>query len=106
MRSSSSPRDVRNCTHSTPCCYIQRRRNDNINKICVLEGVEEGKLYGKLSQNAVLPGNSMTIIFGKYANFIVRNFVVIWEAPIHESTCGCLPPGLCLQRTSMRRYMP
>ena len=26
-------------------------------------------------------GNSMTIKFGDFANFIVRNFVVIWEAP-------------------------
>ena len=26
-------------------------------------------------------GNSMTIKFGNFANFIVRNFVVIWEAP-------------------------
>ena len=39
----------------------QRRRNDNINKICVLEGVGEGE-------------NSMTITFGNFANFIVRNF--------------------------------
>ena len=29
---------------------IQRRRNDNINKICVLEGAGEGEFYGKLSQ--------------------------------------------------------
>ena len=28
----------------------------------------------------------MTIKFGKFANFIVRNFVVIWEAPILETT--------------------
>ena len=34
----------------------QRRRNDNINKICVLEGVEEGEIYEKLSKNAVFPG--------------------------------------------------
>ena len=26
-------------------------------------------------------GNSMTIKFGNFTNFIVRNFVVIWEAP-------------------------
>ena len=25
----------------------------------------------------------MTIKFGNFANFIVRNFVVIWEAPIY-----------------------
>ena len=35
------------------CTSFQRRRNDNINKICVLEGVGEGEFYGKLSQNAV-----------------------------------------------------
>ena len=26
-------------------------------------------------------GNSMTIEVGTFADFIVRNFVVIWEAP-------------------------
>ena len=26
-------------------------------------------------------GNSMTIKFGHFANFIVRTFVVVWEAP-------------------------
>ena len=31
----------------------------------------------------------MTIKFGNFANFIVRNFVVIWEAP-KEGLCeGC-----------------
>ena len=63
---------------------FQGRRNDNINTICVLEGVGEGQLYGKLSQNAVFfffLGNSMTIKFGNFANFIVRNVAVIWEAP-------------------------
>ena len=66
----------------------QRRRNDNIHKICVLEGVGEGEIYGKLSQNAVFLGNSMTIKFGKFANFIVRNFVVIWEAPKKHNFFG------------------
>ena len=70
---------------------VQRRRNDNINKICFLEGVGEGKFYGKLSQNAVfLLENSMTIKFGNVVNLIVRHFVVIWEAPtsiiLHAST--------------------
>ena len=59
----------------------QRRRNDNINKICVLEGVGEGKFYGKLSKTLFFLGNSMTIKLGNFTNFIVRNFVVIWEAP-------------------------
>ena len=27
----------------------------------------------------------MTIKFGTFANFIVRNFVVIWEAPTYEA---------------------
>ena len=35
---------------------FQRRRNDNINKICILEGVGEGEIYGKLSQNTLFPG--------------------------------------------------
>ena len=29
--------------------------------------------------------NAMTINFGNFANFIVRNFVVIWEAPKKKS---------------------
>ena len=45
-------------------------------------GLGEGKTYGKLSKTLFFLGNSMTIKFGKFANFIVRNFVVIWEAPI------------------------
>ena len=31
-----------------------------------------GNFTEKLSQNAVFPGNSMTIKFGNFANFIVR----------------------------------
>ena len=66
------------------CAIIsQRRRKDNINKTRVLEGVGEGNIYGKLSQNACFffLGNAMTTNFGNFASFIVRNFVVIWEAP-------------------------
>ena len=52
----------------------QRLRNDNINKICVLEGVREGENLRKIVQNAVFffLRNSMTIKFGNFANFIVR----------------------------------
>ena len=44
---------------------------------------------------------SMTIKFGKFANFIVRNFVVIWEAP---TFCA---PGIrfqFLQANPVRHY--
>ena len=60
----------------------QRRRNDNINKVCVLEGVGEGNFFTEnCPKTLFFLGNSMTIKFGNFANFIVRNFVVIWEAP-------------------------
>ena len=60
---------------------FQRRRNDNINNICVLEGVGEGENYRKLSKTLFFLGSSMRNL----ANFIVRNCVVIWEAPIFEA---------------------
>ena len=47
--------------------------------MCVLEGVGDGEIYGKLSKNAVFPGKFDEN--KKNANFIVTNFVVIWEAP-------------------------
>ena len=41
---------------------------------------------GKFTENCpkmlLFLGNSMTIKFRNFANFIVRNFVVIWGAPI------------------------
>ena len=43
-----------------------------------------GKIYAKLSQNAVFPGKFHDNKFGIFAKFIVRTFVVIWEAPIRE----------------------
>ena len=52
----------------------QRRRNDNINKTCVLEGVGEGKIYGKLSKNAVFPEKFHDKKeLEKFADFMVRN---------------------------------
>ena len=59
----------------------QRRRDDNINKICVLEGLGRGNFTENRPTTLFFLGNSMTIKFGNFANFIVRNFVVIWEAP-------------------------
>ena len=60
----------------------QRRRNDNINKICVLEGVGEGENLRKIVQNRCFSWEiPWQYKFGNFANFIVRNFVVIWEAP-------------------------
>ena len=60
----------------------QRRRNDNINKNCGLEG-------GKFTENCpkILFFFSFSgkvhdnKTFGNFATFIVRNFFVIWEAP-------------------------
>ena len=51
-------------------------------KFAFWRGLGKGKIYGKLSKTLFFLGNSMTIKFGIFANFIVRNFVVIWEAPI------------------------
>ena len=54
-------------------CF-QKRRNDNINKICVLVwGSGRGKCEGNLSKKAIILGNSTTIKSGKFANFMVRN---------------------------------
>ena len=50
-------------------------------KFAFWSGSGRGKIYGQLSKNAVFPGISMTIRFGDFTNFIVRNLVVIWEAP-------------------------
>ena len=50
----------------------------------------------------------MTIEFGNFANFIVRNFVVIWEAPIclHADSPGCGKKNRRTQRcqTHTRAY--
>ena len=49
-------------------------------KFAFWRGLGRGKIYGTLSENAVfILGNSMTIKFGNFANFIVRNFVVICQ---------------------------
>ena len=77
----------------TPKCLNQRRRNDNIHNICVLEGVREGgNLRENCAETLVFLGHSMTIKFGNFATFIVRNYVVIWEAPIEQrerNPCFC-----------------
>ena len=49
--------------------FFQRRRNDNSNKICVLEWVGEGEIYGKLSQNAVFPGKFHDNQIWKFCEF-------------------------------------
>ena len=55
----------------------QRRRNDNINKICVLEGVGEGKIYGKLSKNAVFffPGKFHDNKIWNFCEFYCQKFL-------------------------------
>ena len=61
--------------------FVRDAENDTVSKICILEGGwGEGKIYGKLSKNVFFLGISMTVEFGNFANFIVRSFVVIWEA--------------------------
>ena len=53
---------------------FQRRRNDNVNKICVLEGVGEGD---NLPKTLFFPGEFHDNKSWKFCEFIVRNFVVI-----------------------------
>ena len=53
---------------------FQRRRNDNINKICVLEGIGEGEIYGKLSQNAVFRGKFHDNKIWKFCEFYCQKF--------------------------------
>ena len=52
--------------------HYQRRRNDTINKICVLEGVGEGDVLRKIIPKRCFffLGNSMTIKFGNFANLL------------------------------------
>ena len=52
----------------------QRRRNDNFNKICVLEGVGEGEFYGKVSQNAVFPGKFHDNNIWRFCEFCSQKF--------------------------------
>ena len=79
---------------------VQRHRNENSNKICVLEGVGEG---GELRENCPKPlfslGNVMTIKCGNSSNFIVRDFVVTSEA-LRSATIivGVLPSLPLMQR--------
>ena len=48
-----------------------------------MEGVgEEGPFTENCPKMLFFLGNSMTIKFGNFAIFIVRNIVVVWEAPI------------------------
>ena len=52
----------------------QRRRNDNINKICVLEGVGEGDNLRKIVQNAVFPGKFHDNKIWKFCEFYCQKF--------------------------------
>ena len=63
-----------------------------------------GKIYGKLPKNAVFLGNSMTIKFGNFANFIVKNVFVIWEAPTFGNHPFANPPKSI--RVRGRRHTP
>ena len=54
--------------------FFQRRRNDNINKICVLEGVGEGNIYGKLSTNAVSLRKFHDSKMWKFCEFYCQKF--------------------------------
>ena len=59
----------------------QRRRNNNTNKICVLEGVGEGgKLGGNCPKTLFFLGIPWQLNLEHFANGIVRYFVVISEA--------------------------
>ena len=49
-----------------------------------MEGVGEGKIYGKLSKNAVFPGKFHDNKIWNFCEFYCQKFVVIWEAPIEK----------------------
>ena len=52
------------------------KRQCNITRIYVLEGVGKGgNLWKIVSEKAFIGANSMTIKFGNFANFIVRNLL-------------------------------
>ena len=50
-------------------------------KFAFWRGLGRGNFTKIVPKRCFFLGNSMTIKFGNFANFIVRNFVVIWEAP-------------------------
>ena len=52
----------------------QRRRNDNINKICILEGVGEGENLWKFVQNAVFPEKFHDNKIWKFCEFYCQKF--------------------------------
>ena len=56
-------------------------------KFAFWRGSGRGSIYGKLSKNAFFPEKFHDNKIGTFANFIVRNFVVIWEAPTSIATC-------------------
>ena len=59
---------IQNCRHSSPISLS--RTQNKFTAIFCLQG-----------RPILFLGNSMTIEFGNFANFTVRNFVVIWEPP-------------------------
>ena len=60
---------------------IQRRRDDNKNKICAFEGGGPWGHRGKSSKNAVSRGKRHDNIIMKVRILLSRNFVVIAQAP-------------------------
>ena len=63
-------------------------------KFAFWRGSGRGKIYGRIGPKTLFfLRNSMTIKFGNSANFIVRNFVVIWEAPIVTKHFVSARPG-------------
>ena len=56
-------------------------------------GLGRGKFTENCPKTMFFLGNSMRVKFGHFAKLIVRNVVVIWEAPIFgaeiPTKCGC-----------------
>ena len=75
------PKKSRKIPAKFPSPKIRDAETTILIKFAFRRGSGRGNIYGKLSKTLFFLGNSMTIKFGKFANFIVRNFVVIWEAP-------------------------
>ena len=61
-------------TETTIFIVFQRRRNDNINKICVLEGVGEGEILRKIVQNAVFSWEFHDNKIWKFCEFYCQKF--------------------------------
>ena len=90
--------------------HCNRVRDDETTiliKFAVWTGLGRGNFTENYPKTLFFLGSSMTIKFGNFTDFIVRNCVVIWEAPIEgAATFKCLNcDGVLSQREGARAWL-